>query len=1591
MKKRWFEQLAPPVPRYAARRLTALVVAVSGMAVLGGTQIATPAYAAPGDGTVKVRVVQDYNGNGSWDDPFVEPGLAGVTVRVTDAAGVTQDLTTDADGLVTVVGTPGSYRVQAINPDPATLQPAFAREKTGTADTPSAKWLSSNDEFVTVAADKTVDVTTAFWDVRDYCQSNPLIVNACQQPIFTPGGALANNGTAETLFTAPYRAWGNDRGKTSIATKADTGAVYGIGYRKQDKRIFSAAFAKRGIAYGPGGAGAIYVTPRDGGATTVWGTVPNPGTRAHSFETAGLRQDWDFAPAVGKESLGDLDISEDGDDLQVINLNDRKLYVYDATAATMGAPTHVVDLSANPGCAAASDWRPGALGERNGVLYVGGVCSAESTQNPADQRAIILSFDASTYTQTGTVMDQTINRKREAQWFLAAQCDPRDTADGVHSTTFRPWMDGISCNFKSGGRLPDPQAWMDDIVIENNGDLVMAFRDRTGDQQMGASSRYYANTDGTGALVGVIDYVVAGDINKACPPAGGGDFVLDINGGCGKENRAQTAVSDEYFGGDGGVHEEEAFGGLALSRGERGIVSSAMDPAGGIFTQGYFRLDRETGQPLISGDGGTQPTSPESLQANGGNGGGNRITGADNFSKGQGMADMEVLCDLAPIQIGNRVWNDTNDDGIQDAGEDGIAGVTVNLYAADGVTLVATTVTNSRGEYYFDSIDDDVEFNTDYVIRLDKPEDYTGSGKLAGVGLSDEDQGTGPEQDRLDSDGTIVANYPQASITTGNRGENDHTIDFGFSPASVSVGNYVWVDSDGDGIQDPGEPGIEGVVLELTDSNGDPVVDVNGDPVGPVTTDANGHYVFDKLPVLPPGEHYTVTIDQTAPSTQTALAPYNPTLAGQGGDPALDSSLWTADSTELTTAGAKDLTLDFGFTPKPVSVGDYVWVDSDGDGIQDPGEPGIPGVTLTLLGPDGNVIGTTTTDANGHYVFTDLPVLPDPDDRYTVTIDNGQPALAPYVPTQAGQGGDPAQDSSTGSATSGPLTQAQDRDMTLDFGFVPAKVSVGDLVWADTDRDGVQDAGEPGIEGVVLTIVGPDGEPVTDVNGDPVGPVTTDADGNYSFDDLPVLPAGQHYTVKIDRTDPSTIAALSDYIPTQTGQGTPGTDSSTWEAESGDLTGDGDRDPTLDFGFVRPAVSVGDFVWADADRDGIQDAGESGIPGVVLVLTGPRGETVTDIHGNPVGPVTTDANGKYLFDDLPVLPAGQHYTVSIDRDAPSTQTALAPYGPTQAGAGGDRGADSSTWSATSGDLTDDGDQDLTLDFGFVLLPNDVTLTTQTSHATAKVGVALSDVVTISGFRPGGTSTGSATLYGPFSSPGAATCTPATAVGTVAFTPANGTVRTPSITVNAPGHYTWVASTTADDLNKAATHACGLKEETSLVRRAVNPVRVIDTGFEGSADRSGAARKTRPAKLGFAKLGIQAKVKPIGLTGKKANVPGNRNLTGWLRTSAELGDVIGTAVIVGHVSDNHDRPGAFFDLKKAKKGQTVELTDKAGVVRTYQVVKTKRYLRSKLLPKKLFSMTSQSRVQLVTCTDKVTYGNGRFHYRKNLVVTLVPVS
>ncbi|MDO5495869.1 MAG: SdrD B-like domain-containing protein, partial [bacterium] len=147
-------------------------------------------------------------------------------------------------------------------------------------------------------------------------------------------------------------------------------------------------------------------------------------------------------------------------------------------------------------------------------------------------------------------------------------------------------------------------------------------------------------------------------------------------------------------------------------------------------------------------------------------------------------------------------------------------------------------------------------------------------------------------------------------------------------------------------------------------------------------------------------------------------------------------------------------------------------------------------------------------------------------------------------------------------------------------------VSVGDLVWFDQDHDGIQGDDEEGIGGVVLTLVGPDGQPVTNVTGSIVGPATTGPDGLYQFVGLPTLADGESYTVILD------ASTLPDgMVPTLEEQGDDrSVDSSTGEASSWmDLSIDGASDPTLDFGFWLPSPAVS-IVKADSDGNDANSA-----------------------------------------------------------------------------------------------------------------------------------------------------------------------------------------------------------------------------------------------------------------------------------------------------------------------------------------------------------------------------------------------------------------
>ncbi len=178
-----------------------------------------------------------------------------------------------------------------------------------------------------------------------------------------------------------------------------------------------------------------------------------------------------------------------------------------------------------------------------------------------------------------------------------------------------------------------------------------------------------------------------------------------------------------------------------------------------------------------------------------------------------------------------------------------------------------------------------------------------------------------------------------------------------------------------------------------------------------------------------------------------------------------------AGVTATVAEGAVNNTYDFGFV-RTASIGNYVWLDENGDGIQDAGEAGIPNVTVQLWNAaHTNVIATTYTDANGGYLFANVPP-----GAYQVDVLNSscRPGLVQSTPTYRRSDFTNKADPYTVTVASG------DENLTADFGYNWAPTAdvtgntgtgaIGDRVWVDVDGDGQQDPEEIGLAGVTVEL-----------------------------------------------------------------------------------------------------------------------------------------------------------------------------------------------------------------------------------------------------------------------------------------------------------------------------------------------------------------------------------------------------------------------------------------------------------------------------------------------------------------------------------------
>ena len=609
---------------------------------------------------------------------------------------------------------------------------------------------------------------------------------------------------------------------------------------------------------------------------------------------------------------------------------------------------------------------------------------------------------------------------------------------------------------------------------------------------------------------------------------------------------------------------------------------------------------------------------------------------------------------VKPVSLGNFVWFDANKDGIQDADEVGVAGVTVTLDGqldmdvvvdADG-NLVKPLTTDANGKYVFTNL-----LPSDYGVTFTIPAGYYETVRTAGDDRS------------VDSDGA------QTWLRL-KQGQDDMTVDLGLI-ADGTIGDTLFWDVDNNGGSEPSgaDKPLAGVTVKLTYTT----------PAGvektlTTVTDENGKYSFKDLA---PGD-YVVTVDKASLATvcpectAQTHAPSGDLTASEGQELSLTSKV-TLSPGKMTNNDQ-----DWAFT----GVANTAIVKAIAEPAEVPAGGFTPGTSVTytltvtnegpspatgVIAQDKLPSGVTFVSAQGDGTYDAASGKWDLSGeviekgatrtlRITVTIDSSA-AGSVVTNTATIEKQDQIGDKKPDNTSSVPLT---------------AGYTIAGKLYNDADASFSDSDSEAPYAGVTVALLKKDGTPVLDKDGNPVTAVT-DAQGKYSFSGLPL----GEYTVSV--VDP-TSGPLAGTKPTEAYTGRYKTTADvTIKAETGSVI-------DVNFGFVKPA-SVGDYTWMDVNRDGVQDADEPALPGVTVTLTRADGSAVTDASGNPVAAVTTDANGKYMFENL--LPGD--YKVSFQ--------APAGFEATTSEAGDDRAADSNGASASV--TLAQGQTDDTIDFGAV--------------------------------------------------------------------------------------------------------------------------------------------------------------------------------------------------------------------------------------------------------------------------------------------------
>ncbi|MBI1295465.1 hypothetical protein GC175_10975, partial [bacterium] len=1009
-------------------------------------------------GTYNGTAFRDFNADGVQSTQ--EPGLAGVVVTLYDNAGnVAGTAITDANGdySISATGT-GPYRVEFTLPgDPAnTPGELIDFMRPGAAGGTTVQFVLDGGATVDVgfnnpgqyAPDEALPIAIAEHSsgFRRFINNPPNI-----DPTITT--ILETYGSDATFANSDsYR----EPAKGVLTDQDDTGGIWAMAYDRTNEVIYAGSFVRRFVPL-KGNPTTIHRLDVSTGIVTDWITLDPTRQDPHGPNPI-WTEDFDVINTVGREGIGGMKMAEDGSSLFAVDLGTRTLYsipVNDDGSAGTPVAIDLVNGAGSPyslvnNCTVASDFRPFGLGMRDGILYLGAVCSAESTANNTglptsslngtrvgDVDALVgyvFTFDGANWSLP---MDFPLNYERgiinrqglNSPWARTNPMNDARWAPWVYTYPFTYLLTPFDSRERIGHY---PQPIISEIEFDNNGDMILGLMDRYA--LMDAAEAVRPNNQGS-----TIEPTAAGDILRACVTTPGswvmeklisGDTSCDTAGEISHNvppNDTPLVPIDEYYYTDqyhgfnnlGPVpgaadmpnHSEVAQGALAQIPGRAFVISTVQD---GNFnaTLNFYR----SGLHWYNNSDGSFLRAYEVRDE--------QMRTLGFWAKAGGLGDVEPLVPPAPLEIGNRVWVDSNSNGRQDPSEDGLADVIVELYREIpnvGLTKVAQTTTDAQGRYIF-SFDtnansptpEDWSFSTDtsvlpkqqYEVRVNLTQAaISGPGYVITTqnsAAAGNDSSNNFNTDLRDSDGdngVLNPNHSTIAYTTGRAGENNHTLDFGLRakpplfdwgdlPDGVAgSADYATLDANSgpfhfiDGFTFMGA-GVD------DEDDGQPNASATGDDANGTPDDEDG--VTFGAPLIP-GTTVPVTITTTTELGTGALSLFID-FNGDGdfadpGEVILSDEVVNDGVQVIQVTVPADAVNVFGvrarFTNGPqqgggkptggaetgevedyilAALGDYVWLDDNKDGIQnEPLTNGVNNVTVELLDGQGNVLATTTT------------------------------------------------------------------------------------------------------------------------------------------------------------------------------------------------------------------------------------------------------------------------------------------------------------------------------------------------------------------------------------------------------------------------------------------------------------------------------------------------------------------------------------------------------------------------------------------------------------------------------------------------------